>query len=214
LDQKPQILYLFDPLCGWCYGFSENINNFSGKHQDKFEVVPIPGGMVVEERVRPISSMAGYIGDALKKVEQTTGCTFGEAYKKELRDGDMLLDSEPPSRALITFRTFDLNRSILFAKSLQSAHYMEGKDYNDPALYRAMASSFGLDPDLFMERFNDPEMKQQVQQEFAWVRESGIQGYPTVVLRNKERYYLLTNGYASLDTLEQSLQKAMKMILN
>lgn len=208
-----QILYLFDPLCGWCYGFSKVIAAFAEKYQSQFEFVAIPGGMVTGERVAPFSTKHAYISGAYKRVEQMSGCTFGTAYLNDLLTSDtIVMDSEPPSRALITFRTFDSSRSIAFAAAMQHEHYHNGKDYNDESWYSSLAAKFDLDPILFASRMQESKMKQHVQEEFAWVRESGVQGYPTVVLRNRQKYYQLANGFTTLSELDASLVKAQKMM--
>lgn len=210
---KDQILYMFDPLCGWCYGFSETMVKFYRQHKNKFEFVAVPGGMVTGGRIGPISDMEDYISRAYKQVEQTTGCKYGEFYLEGLlRSKNTILDSSPPSKATITFRSFFPDRAIEFAHELQKAHYFEGKDYNNESLYVNLATQFELDPVQFMERYNDPRMEQNLQQEFAWVKESGVQGFPTVVYRSDQKYYLIAHGYAPLQTLNDSLTKALKMV--
>lgn len=214
MDMTPQILYLFDPLCGWCYGFSDTIFRFSEKFNADYEFVAIPGGMITGERIAPFATMQTYISGAYQRVENMTGVKFGESYLTSLLPSkQILMDSEPPSRAIVTFRTFDSNQSIAFAKALQKAHYQEGKDYNDSSWYAPLAAEFGIDPDEFQSRFEEEKMIQHVQEEFAWVKESGVQGYPTVVLRNGSKYYMLTNGCTTIENLESSLKKATQMIM-
>lgn len=208
-----QILYLFDPLCGWCYGFSDTIHTFSMKYGSAYEFVPIPGGMVVDERVQPVSTIEEYISGALGRVEEVTGCQFGEKYKNGLlKSKTTIMNSEPPSRALVTFRTFHSDQSIAFAKALQKAHYYDGRDYNDEEWFGELAEEFGIDRKVFMSRFKEEKMKQHVQEEFAWVKESGVQGFPTVVLRKGHKYYMLSNGYVPLNTLEETLKKAERKL--
>ena len=210
---ESQILYLFDPLCGWCYGFSDTIHRFSQKYQKKYEFVPIPGGMVVDQRVQPISEIKEYIAGSIPRVEEMTGCEFGEAYKNGLlQSGTTMMNSEPPSRALITFRTFRLDESMAYARALQKSHYFYGKDYNETDWYGDLAEEFGIAKKPFLQRFSEKKMKQHVQEEFAWVRESGVQGYPTVVVRKGSKYYMLSNGYVPLEQLETTLAKAEQKI--
>jgi putative protein-disulfide isomerase len=210
---EKQILYLFDPLCGWCYGFSDTIYQFSEKYAGQFEFVPIPGGMVTGDRVGPVAKKEDYISGALERVEKMTGCKFGEKYKNGLqKKKTTMMDPEPPSRALITFRTFNLAKSISFAKSLQKAHYYDGMDYNEESWYGDLAAEFGIDRKVFMDRFSELKMKQHVQEEFVWVRESGVQGYPSVVLRKGQKYFMISNGYIPLSELESSLKKADKRL--
>lgn len=211
---KDQILYIFDPLCGWCYGFSDTMLQFYQLFGQDFEFVAVPGGMVTGDRTGPISDMEDYISKAYLRVEETTGAQYGEKYLTDLlRSKTTMLDSEPPSRALITFRSFYPERAVEFAHALQKAHYFHGRDFNDESLYEELAGQFGLDAKAFMERYHDPRMKQNLQQEFAWVKESGVQGFPTVVYRSGQKYYLLAHGYAPLDNLKSSLQKAQKMVV-
>lgn len=210
---KHQILYLFDPLCGWCYGFSQTMLEFYHQHKDQFEVVAIPGGMITDERVKPASSMHAYISGAYERVETTSGVRFGEAYLKQLIPSDsIMLNSEPPSRALLTFRSFHFERAVEFAHALQEQHFAHGRDYNDESLYSDLAVSFQIDPEAFMTRYYDERMKQNVQQEFAWVRESGVQGFPTVVYRSDQKYFMLAHGYMPLDQLNLALERARVVI--
>lgn len=207
-----QILYLFDPLCGWCYGFSDTFLAFYHQHQSDFEFVAVPGGMFTGDRVAPYHSMKDFISGSYKRIEEMTGVSFGEKYISELVLSDTMLDSEPPSRAIITFRSFQFDQGVAFAHALQKAHFLEGKNYNDKDLYQELAGQFGLDGTAFMMRYHDERIGQNLQQEFAWVRESGVQGYPTVVLRAGSKYYTLTHGFAPLDQLNHSLEKATKML--
>ena len=34
--KKETIIYIFDPLCGWCYGFSGTIVDLFNKRKDEF----------------------------------------------------------------------------------------------------------------------------------------------------------------------------------
>lgn len=206
-----QILYLFDPLCGWCFGFSNTILQFYKKLNTEYEFVAIPGGMITGSRVGPASQSKGYIIDVIPRLESLTGVKFGAGYFKML-DSNTIFDSEPPSRALHTFRSFQFEKAIEYVHTMQHAHFVDGRDYNDLSLYPELAEPFGISPQDFTERFHDERIAQNVQMEFAWARESGVQGYPTVVLRSGQKYYMLAHGYAPIDSLEASLQKAKKML--
>jgi putative protein-disulfide isomerase len=40
------LYYVYDPLCGWCYGFSPVINQLKESMQDEFTIEVISGVMV------------------------------------------------------------------------------------------------------------------------------------------------------------------------
>ena len=46
----PELLYLFDPLCGWCYGMSPVIQRVRQEFAGRVEVSVLCGGMVTGEQ--------------------------------------------------------------------------------------------------------------------------------------------------------------------
>lgn len=212
LMQKNTILYVFDPLCGWCYGFSATMVDLFNKRKDEFDFEVISGGMVTGSRIAPYSSMHGYISGAYKRVEDMTGAKFGEPYLNELlKSDDKLMNSEPPSRALVTFRSFKPDEVVPFAHALQKKQYVEGKDLNNTSVYEELASEFGVDVSEFMKRYESDEMKHQTVQDFQWSQSAGVKGFPTVVLKNEQGYYLVSNGYRPLDEVEKVIETIQGM---
>lgn len=210
--KKDTIIYIFDPLCGWCYGFSGTIVELFNKRKDEFNFEVIPGGMITGSRIAPYSTMQGYISGAYKRLEDMTGAKFGNAYLNELiPSNNILMNSEPPSRALVTFRSFLPDQVVPYAHALQKKQYVEGKDFNDKSVYEELATEFGLDPKAFIEKFESEEMKYQTTQDFQWSKSAGVKGFPTVVLKNDQGYYLISNGFRPLDEVENVIETIQGM---
>jgi putative protein-disulfide isomerase len=209
----PEILYIFDPLCGWCYGMSPVVEQIQNEFQGRLTVSVLSGGMVTGLDVGPIRNDWEYISGALAQVEKVAGVTFGAAYRALGAEGSYIQDSEPPCRALTVFRQLDsYNQVASFAHALQQALFVEGKDLNDPATYQVLAADFGLNVAEFARRLELPETAQATRQEFAAVAKIGVQGFPTTILRVGSQGYLLARGYmpyeALADSIEQALQQA------
>ena len=51
----PELLYLHDPLCGWCYGTSAAINELQAEFAGRLDVSVLCGGMVVGDDAGPIA---------------------------------------------------------------------------------------------------------------------------------------------------------------
>jgi putative protein-disulfide isomerase len=139
-----KLIYVYDALCGWCYGFSGIITEFVGNHPELTDVEVISGGMVRGERVGPISGMASYLSKAYKEVEDRTGVKFGDAFLNEtLVEGTAILNSLPPSIALSIFKTKKPEEQLQFASGIQKAIYYDGKKPEDPNLYSELALPLG-----------------------------------------------------------------------
>lgn len=209
---KDQILYLFDPLCGWCFGFSKTIVEFRDQHPE-IEFKAVPGGMITGSRVAPYHTMKDYISGARKRLEEMTGARFGKPYLDNIIASDIQMDSVPPSKALIAFESLGGN-TIDFAHSLQRAHFVNGKDYNDKSIYLEIAAELGIDPAAYEKKYDSVETDLGTKEAFNWVQQAGVQGFPTVILHSQGQYYLIARGYMPLEGLNQNLQSAKNQLIN
>lgn len=206
---KPTIYYVYDALCGWCYGFSPVITEFYEKHKDEFNFQVLSGGMVTGSRIGPVSQVAGYISDAYQQVEELTGVEFGEAFLEELLPTNEIFTSEPAAMAMALVRDQKPALQIPFATRLQKAIYYEGMPPADWMTYGQCAAEFGFDAEEFAEKMQHPKLKELVAEEFNVVQHWGIQGFPTMVLQEGEKAYALARGYTKLEDLEAVLEKVV-----
>ena len=208
----PELLYLHDPLCGWCYGTSPAINELQAEFAGRLDVSVLCGGMVVGDDAGPIAETWDYLRQALAEVETVTGVRFGEAFRALGDAGSYRYDSEPPSRAIVAFRqiTQDPARTMAFAHAVQRALFRDGHDLNRAATYTPLLASFEVDAAEFERRWAAPETAQAARQEFAAVARIGVQGFPTVVVRIGEQGYVLARGYQPYEQLRAGLEQLLR----
>jgi putative protein-disulfide isomerase len=216
-DASPtyQLLYIFDPLCGWCYGMSPVVSRLADEYADRVPTTVLSGGMVTGEDVEPIRNKWGYVSQALQQVERVTGVQFGEAFKQLGAEGSYINNSEPPSRALMAFKQLDpLNREVHFAHDIQRAHFGEGRDLNSPETYEQLVGQYSLDAGEFRRWFESDATRDATQHEFDMVRQLGVQGFPTLVLVHGHQGYVLTRGYEPYQSLKAGLEQLLSEIKN
>ena len=209
---RPELLYLHDPLCGWCYGTSPAINQLQADFADRVDVSVLCGGMVVGKDAGPIAETWDYLRQSLDEVESVTGVHFGEGFRELGAAGTYRYDSEPPSRAIVAFRqlTQDPARTVAFAHATQQALFRDGLDLNQAATYAPLLAPFGVDAAKFEQRWAAPETAQAAQQEFAAVARIGVQGFPTAVVRIGEQGYVLARGYQPYKQLRAGLEQLLR----
>ena len=210
--EKPQIMYVFDPLCGWCYGFSPVIKQLKDNYGDVFDFKAYVGGMILGDRVGTINEKFAFLKEgAIEQVEQTTGVMFGEAFKTNMLDkGDYIVNSEPPSIALTILREANPDKHVEIAHDVQKALYWEGKSFNELETYLPFADKYNVDRDEFSQKYQNPEYLRQIYGEFDMVQQLGVQGYPSVVVVAGEKGYLIARGYQSYEQISQTLEKIQK----
>ena len=207
-----ELLYLHDPLCGWCYGLSPAIVRLQADFAGRLDVSVLCGGMVVGTDAGPIADSWEYIRQALAEVETVTGVQFGEAFRARGEAGIYRYDSEPPSRAIVAFRliTQDPARTVAFAHAVQQALFRDGFDLNEAAIYIPLLAPFGVNAAEFARRWAAPETAQAARQEFAAVARIGVQGFPTAVVRIGEQGYVLARGYQPYEQLRAGLERLLR----
>lgn len=211
---KFTLIYVYDALCGWCYGYSGVMKAIYEKYKDDFNFEVISGGMVLGERAGPITNMSALIKSHYPSVEQTTGVKFGAPFLKALDEGGIYLSSEKPSIALSVFKTYQPDKAILFAHALQKALKFEGKDLSEDKTYIELVKDFGINPNEFIEKLNSEEFKQAAYYDFALARQLQVTGYPAAFIKTGEHnFYMIAKGYADLATMELRISNVLKEVL-
>ena len=209
---RPELLYLHDPLCGWCFGLSPVIGRLQAAFAGRVEVSVLCGGMATGPAAAPIADCWDTLSSSLREVAAVTGAEFGPAFRALGEAGSYRFDSEPPSRAIVAFRqlTQDPARTVAFAHAVQTALFHDGHDLNDPATYAPLLTLFGADATEFLRRWALPDTARATQQEFAAVARIGVHGFPTVVLRLGEQGYVLARGYQPYEQLRAGLEQLLR----
>ncbi len=213
-----KLIYIYDALCGWCYGFAPAMRDFYQNHKNDFQTIDvISGGMITGERIGAIGDVAPYIKTAYKDVENRTGVTFGEKFLQDiLEEGSAIFTSIPPAIALSVFKketennpklAGEKNEKVLhFAEDLQGLIYFDGIKPKDYSKYGELATKYGLDKTDFVEKMNNPDYEKLAQQDFQLSQDFGVNGFPTLIIQKGEEFYLFARGFVDLKEMERRFE--------
>lgn len=203
---KSKIIYVFDPMCGWCYGFSKVMDQYENQHKNKYDFEVISGGMVVGEREGPIGDFADYILSAYKRVEEYSGITYGEPYLAKLRDKSLWSSSVMPSIAIETFKRFEPSHVVEFSSAVQRAYFYEGKDLRNTAVYTELIKPYNINSEAFLTLLQSEEMRLEATRGYQTAANFGVTGYPAVILQHKGKYYMVAKGFTDYNTFAKTIE--------
>lgn len=212
IQSNTEILYFYDALCGWCYGFSPVINALNEKYGKEIKFRVFAGGMMMGDRRGPINDVAPYIkGGAYKDVEERSGVKFGDKFLNEvLEPGTAVLSSLEPAIALAVFKSFESDKDIHYASALHRAIYYDGVLSTDLNAFVPYAVELGIDEQEFRIRLNDPVYHDRAFDDIRTTQKFGIQGFPSTVLLHEDKYYLIGHGYSDMETVEARMQQILE----
>ncbi len=208
-NDLPELLYIYDAYCGWCYAMSPVMRRVQADFAGRLTVAVLSGGMLAGERTA-LMQAEDYATGTLTQVAQVAGVQFGEAYRRLGQAGTYLQDSEAPGRALYIVRQLDAQGRVLdFAHEVQLALFERGEDLNDVRTYEPLVQALGLDVQEFSRQFALPETGAAVRREFEAVGRIGVQGFPTIILRAGSQGYVLSRGFQPYEVFARNLEQAL-----
>jgi putative protein-disulfide isomerase len=213
---QPTVYYCYDAYCGWCYGFSPVIKRIAEEWKNKLAFEVLSGGMIPKEAARPVGTMAGYISQAYKTVEEMTGIRFGEDFLWHMFNpdqSDWVMHSEKSAAALCIFKEIHPNLQVAFAADLQYALNYEGRDLTDDEAYRHLLVKYGIPEQTFYSRLNSETYIEKAHYEFSLCKQLQVTGFPQVLIQSGEqKFYLLAKGYTDFETLNNRVRAVMAEI--
>lgn len=210
-----KLIYVYDALCGWCYGFSPVIKDFTQNHSNEMEVEVISGGMITGDRIGPIGEVAAYISQAYKDVERSTGVKFGKAFLEgTMREGTTIFTSIHPSKALAVFKSKYPDKALDYAGELQKAIYYDGVAPSNIQYFAELAEAQGYNSKEFLAEINSENATTMTQSDFERSSKMGVTGFPTVVVEVNNKLYAIARGYSSLSQLEKQFKQLKQMVEN
>lgn len=203
MKAKLKIIYVYDALCGWCYGFSPVMQAVHENYGEEFEFEILSGGMILGDQVNRVDKPAGPSIESFKGIENVTGIKFGTPFIHNYEFGTMVFNSEMPAIALSVLKSISPGKAMEFAQQIQNSIYYDGKNPDDIDLYRYLSVNNSIDPDLFEEKMGEPGFKEAAYYEFALVKQLQVSNYPAVLIQASEsKFYLIARGYADYETME------------
>jgi len=209
-----RITYLFDPLCGWCYGASPALEQLA--RLDGAVVELAPTGLFAGAAARPMDTQfAAYAWQNDQRIARLTGQPFTETYRsKILGQTGGLFDSAPATLGIVAVGLAEPAREIEALKALQRARYVDGRDnasleavadiLNDAGFAAAATRVRALDEDLLA------VYRRRIDAARSDMRRFGAAGVPALVIGEAAQRRLLPGNllFGSFDVLQVQLQAA------
>ncbi|MFC0226265.1 DsbA family protein [Serratia aquatilis] len=178
--------YIFDPLCGWCYGAAPLVK--AAQTIPGLTIALHAGGMMTGNSRRQISDVwRNYVMPHDKRIAELTGQTFGASYFNGLlKDNTAIMDSEPPITAILSAERL-AGRGLDMLHRIQEAHYQEGRRIADLPVLVTLAEELGLEPKAFvteMHRDNGASTAQHITESRALLAKIQGEGFPTFALQD------------------------------
>jgi putative protein-disulfide isomerase len=193
------LIYVADPMCSWCWGFSPVMDQVLSRFGERLPVRLIVGGLR-PGTVDPMDdAMRTSIRDHWNHVHEASGQPFDFAFFDRER---FVYDTEPACRAVVATRKIAPSNAMLMLKRAHRAFYAENTDVTDRAVQCDLAVEIGLERADFEAAFDDEDTLAETRNDFAIAHQSGITGFPTLIVgSDEEGYTAVSRGFQPADRI-------------
>lgn len=203
---RTTVTYLFDPLCGWCYGASSAIQKL-GQHGG-LTLELAPSGLFAGGGRTMDAAFADYAWSNDLRIAKLTGQRFTEAYRHNVlgRHGSHF-DSATATLALTAVSLSEPQRELETLKGLQEARYVLGLDTCDVSVVGNLLRDWGLEVAAARLAASDAELlaanAARIQKARGLMQTFGAQGVPALVVSDDKGSRLLSGNamYGNFDSL-------------
>jgi len=192
--------YVYDPLCGWCYGAASTLQMLAESTDVKLQL--LPSGLFSGAGARNMDDdFAAYAWSNDQRIEQLTGQRFSERYRQDvLANRQQLFDSHPATMALTAVALAEPTREVQALKAIQQARYVDGLDITRLETLAKVLRGLGLEnavaqlaqPDAALTDANNARIAQAQ----ALLQPLGARGVPAFILEKNGQHQLLPSSAA------------------
>lgn len=175
--------YIYDPLCGWCYGIAPFIQ---AAHKQGVTIALHGGGMITDSQRRPADdSMREMIRNHNQRITQLTGQPFTDAFYTLLKNQEWVMDSVPPIAAILSAQA-QSGKGIDMLEACQKAYYQDGLPLNRDTL-RKLADKLGISD------IQSDNTEQHIHESRQLFVHNPTGGFPTLLLEEDGQFQHIPN---------------------
>ena len=202
-----KIYYLFDPLCGWCYGASATLQKLN-------EIYPLtltPTGLFYQSGRKMDADFARYAWSNDQRIEKLTGQPFSQAYLENVLQGEGEFDSANSLLALTAVQQIAPEQELVVLSALQTARYVDGLDNADLAVVEQVLHKLNLSQavPLLSEQSSQTALEQRLQFGQQLAHHCGVHGVPQLIVEKDERLHIVPSRllYGDIQGLDGYLKR-------
>lgn len=202
-EPKPTLIYVTDPMCSWCWGFSPVVSMLAARFEDRLGVEVVLGGLRPGTAEPMDARTKATIREHWQHVHDASGQPFDFGFFERER---FVYDTEPAARAVVAARRLRADAALPFLARLHAAFYRDNRDVTDGATLIEVAGEFGFDGPAFERELGSDEARRETRGDFARAQALGVRGFPSVLAPVGKGLAAITLGYRPWDAIEPAVE--------
>ena len=195
-----KLIYVYDPMCSWCWGFRETWLKLQAAIGDKLAIEYKVGGLAPDSDEPMRKEMQQFLQQTWQRIEQQLGTPFNHEF---WHTAQPRRSTYPACRAVLVARQQNKEQEMLYA--IQKAYYLDAQNPSDISTLASLAEQIGLEKNAFLKEIESEKINSLLMDEINQARSLPIQGFPSLVLENKGLYAAVPVNYRDWQSTYQQI---------
>jgi len=194
-----KLIYVHDPMCSWCYGFSKVYQQLIEKLPEDIEVIRLLGGLAPDTNEIMPESTRQMVQQNWERISQVIpGVKFNYDFWTKCQPRRA---TYPACRAVIAAREQGAEYDESMTRQIQQAYYQQARNPSENETLVELAGEIGLDRDRFSEQLIAESTQQRLLDEIETSRSINISGFPALVLQRGDKLESVLVNYTDVDAM-------------
>ena len=204
---KSTLIYVHDPMCSWCWGFTDVYQQLLDRLPAGIEVRRLLGGLAPDSDVPMPDSMQSMLQETWRRIEtMIPGKHFNFDFWRRCTPRR---STYPACRAVIAAREQGDQYDPIMTRAIQQAYYQQARNPSDNTTLIELAVETGLDSERFASQLLDAQTHQQLLNEINAGRSIGIDSFPGLMLEQSGQHIPVLANYTNVDLILNQINASL-----
>jgi putative protein-disulfide isomerase len=196
---KTKLIYVHDPMCSWCWGFTDVYDQLIERLPAEIEIHRLVGGLAPDSDEPMPEPMRHMLEQTWARIEQMIP---GKQFNFDFwRLCEPRRSTYPACRAVIAARTQGEQYDLIMTRKIQLAYYQQARNPSNNDTLIELSAEMGLDAERFAKDLVDPATQQLLLDEINQARSIGIDSFPSLVLEQGGQYARILSNYTDVEPI-------------
>lgn len=204
---KSILYYVHDPMCSWCWGFSNTLTSLFEQLPAELEVQRLLGGLAADSDLPMPEEMQQLIKGTWSRIGvKIPGVKFNfDFWDKTIPRRS----TYPACRAVIAARLQGEEYDVKMTKAIQRAYYQEARNPSDNATLIELANELGLSVSKFERDLVSTATQKELMKEISFARKLYADSFPSLVLQTESETLSIRINYNSSETMLDEIKNVL-----
>ena len=198
------LTYIHDPMCSWCFGFSNALGALMDSLPATIQVHRLLGGLASDTDEPMPAEMKTHVRSNWERIEQRVpGVTFNYEFWGECQPRR---STYPACRAVISARAQGAEYDIEMTKAIQQAYYGQARNPSDNSMLIALAAEIGIDQDVFAKALTSDAVHTELIAEITAAKQMCATSFPSLKLQIGETVWPISINYTDPEEMLELIE--------